>query len=111
LPAVSQRAINQNMGTAYSEVWNLTVDRQVTTNSVVSISYAGAHGIHLYDIANINPATGGAVFLGDPRNNRINLQYSAMNYRSDNGYSHYNGLNVGFKANNLLSKGLGFTAN
>jgi len=112
LPAVSQRAINQNMATAYAETWNLTIDRQLTTNSVLSLSYAGSHGVHLYDIAQVNLVGAGAAYLGDANaSNRLNLQYGAMNYRSDEGYSHYNGLNVGFRANNLLSKGLSFTAN
>jgi len=109
---VSQRAINQNMKTAYAESWNLTIDRQLTPNSVVSVGYAGSHGIHLYDIAQINDPGNGAAYLGDANgSNRLNLQYTGMNYRSDNGYSHYNGLNVGFKANNLLSKGIGLNAN
>ncbi len=112
LPAVSQRAIDQNLKTAYAETWDLAVERQLTHSSVLSIAYAGSHGLHLYDIANVNPATGGSVYLGDTRAaNRINYQYSNMNYRSDNGYSHYNALNVKFAASNVWTKGLGVTAN
>jgi hypothetical protein len=111
LPAVSQRAINQNIKTAYAETWNLSVDRRVG-KGVVSIAYAASHGVHLYDIANVNPATGGSVYLGDARAaNRINYQYSNMNFRSDNGYSHYNALNFKYGVTNLYNKGLGVTAN
>jgi outer membrane receptor protein involved in Fe transport len=126
LPAVSQRAINQNLKSAYAESWNLSVDRQAGPG-VLSIAYAGSHGVHGYDIANVNPAAcadptgspaachgvgGGGLYLGDAHaSNRLNLQYSNMNFRSDQGYSHYNALNAKYAVTNLLSKGLGLTAN
>jgi outer membrane receptor protein involved in Fe transport len=111
LPAVSQRAINQNIKTAYAETWDLSVDRSVG-KGVLSVSYAGSHGVHLYDIANINPTKGGGLYLGDARaSNRLNYQYSNMNFRSDGGYSHYNALNVRYGITNLMNKGLGLTAN
>jgi hypothetical protein len=111
LPAVSQRAINQNLKTAYAEVWNASIDQSVG-KGVLSVSYAGSHGVHLYDIANINLPHYGGVFLGDARAaNRINYQYGSMNYRNDNGLSHYNALNVKYGVTNLGNKGLGITAN
>ena len=111
LPAVSQRAINQNLKSAYAESWNLSVDRQVG-KGVFSVEYTGSHGVHLYDIANVNAAHYGSVFLGDARAvNRLNYQYSNMNFRSDNGYSRYNGLNLKYAVTNLANKGLGITAN
>jgi outer membrane receptor protein involved in Fe transport len=112
LPAVSQRAINQNLKTAYAETWNLTVERQFIGSSLLSVSYAGSRGIHLYSIANVNPADGGSIYLGDARTaNRINYQYSNMNYRSDSGFSNYNSMNVKWVSNDLLHKGIGLTAN
>jgi hypothetical protein len=111
LPSVSQRAVNQNMKSAYGETWNASIDQSVG-KGVFSVSYAGSHGVHLYDIANINIAGYGAAFMGDARAaNRLNYQYGAMNYRSDNGYSHYNALNVRYGVTNLGNKGLGLTAN
>jgi outer membrane receptor protein involved in Fe transport len=119
-PAVSQRAVNQNMKPAYAETWDLAIERQVTHNSLFSVAYSGAHDVHLYDIANINLGATGGTYLGDGTSlgnpsynfgNRLNLQYSGMNYRSDNGYSHYNALAVGWRARDLLSKGLNLSAN
>ena len=111
LPAVSQRAINQNLKTAYAEVWNASIDQSVG-KGVFSVYYTGSHGVHQYDIANINLAGYGGEFMGDARfGNRINYQYSSMNYRSDNGYSHYNALNVKYAVTNLANKGLGLNAN
>jgi outer membrane receptor protein involved in Fe transport len=111
LPAVSQRAINQNLKSAYAETWNLSVDRQVG-KGVFSLAYAGSHGLHGYDIANVNPAGGGGLFLGDAlTGNRLNPQYGNMNFRSDASYSHYNALNAKYAVTNLLNKGIGITAN
>ena len=107
LPAVSQRAINQNMALAYAQTWDFGIERKLTKNSLISGFYSGAHGVHGYDISNINPSGGGSVFLGDARSaNRINYQYSNMNYRSDNGFSHYEALNLKYSATNILNTGL-----
>jgi len=112
LPRVSQRAINQNLKTAYAETWDLALERQITRHSVVSIDYAGSHGVHLYDISNINPAFSGGAFLGDARAaNRLNLQYTNMNFRSGNAYSHYHGATFQYKTNNLWNKGVNLNAN
>jgi hypothetical protein len=112
LPLVSQRAINQDMKNAYANTWNLGIDRRVTKNAVVSVSYSGSHSLHGYDISNVNLAGEGGEYLGDARAaNRLNLQYSNMNYRSDNGYGFYDALNVKYAASNLLNKGLGVTMN
>ena len=120
LPAVSLRAINQNMNSAYAETWNLSVDRSVGQQGVISVAYAGSRGIHLYDIANVNPGAGGnpngcgsgGQYLGDAHcSNRLNYQYSNMNFRSDNGLSFYNALNVKYQVTNLFRKGLGIGAN
>lgn len=111
LPSVSQRAINQDMKSSYAETWNLSIERQVG-KGLFSVGYAGSHGIHLYDISNVNPSTGGGLYLGDARAaNRLNYQYSNMNFRSDNGYSHYDALNIKYAVTNLLNKGLGLGAN
>jgi hypothetical protein len=112
LPSVSQRAINQDMKTAYAETWDFGIDRRITKGSLVSAFYSGSHGVHLYDISNINPAGGGGDFLGDARaSNRLNFGYSNMNYRSDEGYSFYDALNLKYAATNIGNKGLGVTMN
>ena len=112
LPAVSQRAINQNMATAYAETYDLGIERRVAKASMISLTYSGSHGVHLYDISNVNPSTGGGLYLGDARfANRLNYQYSNMNFRSDNGFSHYNSLTAKFQTNNLWNKGLDLNMN
>jgi outer membrane receptor protein involved in Fe transport len=112
LPAVSQRAIDQNLATAYAQTWDFSVQRQLMKNSVLAVDYAGSKGSNLYSISNINQIDAGGTYLGDANvNNRLNLQYSNMNYRASNAYSNYNALNVRWSSTNLLNKGLSLTAN
>ena len=118
LPQVSQRAINQNIRTAYTQAWNFGVQRQVAKNSVLALTYAGAHAVKEYDIANVNNGTGGndgfgtgGLYLGDARlANRLNLGYTNINFRSDGGYNKYNSLDVRFTSTNLRNWGLNLTA-
>jgi hypothetical protein len=106
------RAVQQNIPTAYIQFWSGAVDYQVMKNSVLSIEYSGSKGTHEYDIANLNAAQYGSEFLGDARfSNRLNYQYTNINYRGSEGFNSYNGLNVKFQSNNLFNKGLYINAN
>jgi outer membrane receptor protein involved in Fe transport len=119
LPNSTLRATKQNIKTAYTEAWDFAIQRQLSPSNVLSLEYAGAHGVHLYDIGNINVPCFGQAYLGDQTQNpcqfffsdRLNLRYSSINYRGDNGYSHYNGLTLKYSANNLFNLGLLINAN
>lgn len=65
-PTVSQCAINQNIQTAYAETWDFAVERQLARSQVLSLDYSGSHGVHLYDIANINPSEGAVCIWAIP---------------------------------------------
>lgn len=118
-PNSTLRATKENLKTAYTEAWDFAVQRQLSPNNVLSLEYAGAHGVHLYDIGNINIPCFGQAYLGDnPQNpcqlffaDRLNLKYSDIKYRGDNGYSHYNGLTLKYSASNLFNLGLLINAN
>jgi hypothetical protein len=106
-PNPSLRAVQQNIPTAYIQFWSGAMDYQVLKNSVLSFEYTGSKGTHEYDIANLNAGGYGGEFLGDARfNNRLNYQYTNINYRGSEGFNQYNGLNVKFQTNNLFNKGL-----
>jgi outer membrane receptor protein involved in Fe transport len=112
LPGTSLRAVKQNLPTAYTQFWSASIDRQIMRNSVLSLEYSGSKGTGLYDIANLNDAGYGSAFLGDARAaNRLNYQYTNINYRGGSGFSNYNGVNVKFSSNNLFNKGLQLLAN
>jgi len=111
-PNPSLRAVQQNIPTAYIQFWSGALDYQVLKNSVLSFEYTGSKGTHEYDISNLNAGGYGAAFLGDAvGTNRLNYQYSNINYRGSEGFNEYNGLNVKFQTNNLFNKGLYLNVN
>ena len=120
LPPTSLRNVDQNIKTAQTQFWSLAVEHQLTHSTVLSVQYVGAHGIHLYDIKNYNGLGSGNVLLGDPNVDpltgnygltRLTSQYSNINNRGSQGFSHYNGLNVQFQTTNLHRSGLSVVAN
>jgi len=110
----SLRHVNQNIDTAQTQFYSLGVQRELTHRTVFSLEYAGAHGVHLYDISGYNDLGGGQVYLGDPYNGfytRPNPQFTGINTRGSRGTSRYNALNAGLQSNNLYNTGLSLTAN
>jgi len=119
LPPTSLRNVDQNIRAAQTQFWDAAIDRQLARSTLVSVQYAGARGLHLYDIKNINTQGGGNVLLGDPLTvggsartlTRLNNQYSNINNRGSNGDSYYQSMNVQFQATNLRNTGLSLVAN
>jgi hypothetical protein len=120
LPPTSLRHVNQNIRTAQTQFWDAALDQQLARNTVVSLQYAGARGLHLYDIKNINTLGGGNVLLGDPLKDpvsgktgltRLNNQYGNTNNRGSNGDSYYEAMNIQFQSTNFHNTGLSLVAN
>jgi hypothetical protein len=132
LPPVELRFVDNNIRTAQTQFWSLDVQREVAHNTIVDVGYSGAHGVHLYDLNNINLPGQGQVFLGDPLIGaasspgetcnpsfftgtacltRPNSQYTAINERGSGGSSSYNALNVKFQTQDLHHTGLTLVAN
>ena len=112
LPNTTLRAVDPKIKPAYAENWNLTIEHQIGADTLVSVGYIGSRGIHNYTITNINRSYSGANYLGDPHaSNRLNLQYSNINWRGADGDSYYQGLNLGLRSNNLRHYGVSVIAN
>ncbi len=121
LPPTSLRNVSQNIRTAQTQFWDLAVEQQVGNGNVVSVQYAAARGVHLYDIKNYNGLGSGNVLLGDPvldpggsgksALTRLNPQYSNINNRGSNGDSYYEAMNVQFQSSNFRRTGLSLVAN
>lgn len=122
----SLRAVDPHIKPAYTQMWNLSLQQEVARNTVVALEYSGSRGVHLYDIASINQTGTGCTYLGDCTNpivvaaaaypggaefNRLNTQYTNINFRGSRGNSWYNGLNVRFQTANLRNSGVELTAN
>ncbi len=119
LPPTSLRNVDQNIKTAQTQFWDAAIEQQLARNTLVSLQYAGARGIHLYDIKNINALGGGNVLLGDPTTDghgnqgltRLNNQYSNINNRGSHGDSYYQAMNIQFQTTNYRNSGLSLVAN
>ena len=119
LPPTSLRNVAQNIRTAQTQFWSAALEHQITRSTVVSLQYAGARGLHLYDIKNFNGLGSGNVFEGDPTQNadgvtgltRLNPQYSNINNRGSGGDSYYQAMNIQFQTTDLHRTGLSLVAN
>ena len=117
-PSPSLRGVDPHIKTAYDHMWNLSLEREVARNTVVALEYAGSRGLHLYSISNINDIYSGLVYGGYPVGpalngalQRLNPQYSAINFRGSDGDNYHNALNTRFQTNNIGNTGLSLTAN
>ncbi len=120
-----------NINTAQTQFWSLALQREIAPNTLVELDYSGAHGVHLYDLENINligagistrasipraPACAGEGTPNGPGGNPIclvppNEQYSSINMRGSKGSSAYDALNVKFQTQDLHHTGLTLVAN
>ena len=129
------RFVDNKIRTAQTQFWSLALQREVARNTIVEIGYSGAHGVHLYDLNNVNNVGMAQAFMGAsfittpdpvtgapcPYNNaatgtpecltRPNQQYSNINERGSGGTSAYQALNVKFQTQNLHRTGLSLVAN
>jgi len=117
LPNPSLRYVRQDIPDSYAQTWNLSVQREVMRNSVLSVEYTGAHSIHDYSIENLNQQGWGVLYekaditAGDNPVQRLNYQYGAMNTRGFGGFSYYDALNTRLVTSNLFHQGLDLTFN
>jgi hypothetical protein len=138
LPPVELRDNADNINVAQTQFWSLAVEHQLATNTLVALSYSGAHSVHLYDLANLNLPGTAQAWAGEPLvtgsttdpdgtvetcpftnpatgvptcYTRLNQQYSNINVRGSNGVGTYNGLNVKFQTQDIHRTGLTVVAN
>ena len=112
LPNTTLRAVDPNIKPAYNQFYVASLQHQVGNSTVLRLEYTGERGIHNYSIANLNRSYFGGVYEGDAHvSNRLNPQFSNINFRGADGDSYYNGLNVGLTSANIRSQGLTVTAN
>ena len=116
IPKVSLRAVNPDIRTSYAHQYGLTLEREIRHGLLVGFDYSGSYGEKLYDIANINRVGSGNHYLGDSEallgETRLKAtQYSNINFRSDDGKSHYNALVARVGMRNWANTGLTLDAN
>lgn len=101
LPRATLRAVNPNIVNAYAHTFSASLEHQIGTSVVASLSYSGSMGENLYSITNYNLVGSGNAFLGTPCTPGgagdpgtctayTNNQYSGINVRGNGGISNYN---------------------
>lgn len=127
LPPVSPRNVAQDIQVAQTQFWGVSIERRLGSKALAAIEYSGAHGVHLYDLTNVNEIGDGQVYLGqplvtsDPNNakctvatpclTRANDQFTSINNRGTRAFSHYNALNVKFQTQEVGRTGLSLQTN
>lgn len=66
MPPVELRHLDQNIEVSQTQFWSFAVEHQLTHGTVIEVSYGGAKGDHLYDLANVNQAGAAQVYLNQP---------------------------------------------
>jgi outer membrane receptor protein involved in Fe transport len=116
LPTAEARYVDNDIKTAYSHNWSLTLEHQVTNGLMIGVDYTGSRGVHLYDLSDVNQPGFGNVFLGIPCTptnctDPLNTTYGIIFRRANGGFSNYNGVNFRATLNNPWHSGLTLTAN
>jgi hypothetical protein len=92
--SVSPAGIQRDFQLPSNQQWNLTVERELGWNTLLTLSYIGNKGTHLFRSINANSA------YIDPNTKQIVRSYSGtygtstINFRQSNGNSIYNAMNV-----------------
>ena len=115
MPNVELRQMDQDMHTAQTQFRSLALEHQLAQNTVVSLEYSGAHGVHLYDVMASNPLGAAQLYLGAPlvggEFTRPNSQFAGINTRDSEGSSQYNAANFHFQTTDLHKTGLSLVGN
>jgi outer membrane receptor protein involved in Fe transport len=109
IPAGSLRHVDQNIETAYTHFYSLSLQHELFSNTVVSVEYTGSTGRKLYDLADPNKRGAALVYEGvGTASQRPLTQYAAFNTRGNRGRSQYHGVTFGLDSRRLGNSGLQF---
>lgn len=87
------RYIPKDIPTGYVQSWHLDVQRELTKNTVLTVSYIGEHGVHIWVLADLNQAapnaTGGTLSV---QARRPITTFTTIEESIPAGFLSYNGL-------------------
>lgn len=107
LGRVTLRAVDPYIKTAYAHLWSASLERQFTNEFFGAISYTGSKGQNLYTINRLNIPGSKIIYAGTGGTfDRINDQYSYVNFRTNGGFSNYNALSARAEMRNFRRQGI-----
>jgi len=60
------RFLGNHINVAQTQFWSLAIEHELAPGTLLGASYSGAHGVHIYDLNNVNLLGVGQELLGDP---------------------------------------------
>ncbi len=109
LRGTSARHLDENLKTAYTSTWNVTLEHSFLSNYLGSMSYVGSRGDRLYSLNNLN-RLGSGQFVGRP-GQRLNATAASINSRGNDGFSNYQALQMKVASRFNKATGLGYEVN
>ena len=101
------RAVDPNIKTAYAHLWSLSMEHQFGSDVIAAVEYSGSKGSNLYAIDRLNIPGSELVYTGTGSTTaRLNPQYSYINFRTNGGFSDYNGVTPRIELRNFHREGL-----
>ena len=73
LPPVELRDNADNINVAQTQFWSLAAEHRLANNTILAVSYSGAHSVHLYDLSNLNLIGSAQALGGEPLVTGTNL--------------------------------------
>jgi Carboxypeptidase regulatory-like domain/TonB dependent receptor/TonB-dependent Receptor Plug Domain len=111
-PIATLRAVDPNIQMAYAHLWSAAIEHQFTPELIGAVEYTGSKGVNEYTIDRLNIPGSQLVYTGTGSTTaRINPQYSYINFRTNGGFSNYDGVNFRLEMRNFARKGLTLRAN
>lgn len=102
-------ALNANFQIPYMQMWQLSFQYQLPSQTLLEIAYSGSHGTHLYAFYDANQAVPSADASSPVAPRRAYpLINTGINMLSTQGFSNYNGLQA--RVERRLTSGLEFLA-
>jgi hypothetical protein len=97
--------VDRNLRTPYIQNYNLNLQQELRTGTVVQAAYVGSRGVKLYRVRDINQATAGPAATSQQRRpfNAQFPEFSFINFLETSATSSYNALQLTFKQR--LSRG------
>ena len=107
---VSGGMLDPSSKVGYTENWNLTLERQLRSNMVLTVAYVGNHGVNIMGSRQLNPALyyPGAT-VAQENNHRLFPGMGAVEYASSYEYAHYHSLQASLTQR--LTRGLTLLGN
>ncbi|MGE0132920.1 MAG: carboxypeptidase regulatory-like domain-containing protein [Blastocatellales bacterium] len=112
VPPFLVRGIETELRAPMLHFWNVSLEREIFTNTVAALQYVGAAGRNLFTLSNVNRPGSAAAFLDPaaPPTARLNPAFGPIFFLTDDGRSNFNAFIAEITNSTYQSLGLQFTA-